>query len=102
MPLVELAIKGLLVFPAVSSTEPLMPGLFFKNSGAGGHAGQGGFEKPADELRLAAGTGLRENAIGVAARRRLGDFEPRNGGEEPVAANDFRQKAGFGNGQPEI
>jgi hypothetical protein len=47
---------------------------FFGNSGACRRTGQSGFKKPADEFRLACGSGFRENAPRVGARRRLGDF----------------------------
>jgi hypothetical protein len=72
-----------------------------QDSGAARAPGKAASKKPADELRLAGGSGLRQNAVRVAARRRLGDFEPRGGGEKPVSTNDFRKNACFGNGQPE-
>jgi len=75
--------------------------IFAENSGTGRQAGQGGLKKPADELRLARSSGFRQNAVRVAARRRLGDFEFCGGGKKPAAANDFAKDAGLGNGQPE-
>jgi hypothetical protein len=63
--------------------------IFAKNLGAGRHAGQGGFKKPANELCLTGGSGFRENMVCVTARRRLGDFEFCGGGEKPIPANDF-------------
>jgi hypothetical protein len=82
----------------------MMPGkksvYILGKSGAGRRAGQGGLEEPADELRLTVGSGFRQNVLRVGARRRLGDVEPRGGGEKPVAANDFPKNAGLG-GQPE-
>ena len=74
--------------------------IFAENLGAG-HAGQGGFKKPANELCLTGGSGFRENVVCVTARRRLGDFEFCGGGEKPIAANDFAKNAGLGNGKPE-
>ena len=73
----------------------------FENSGAARRTGQGGFEEPADEFRLTVGSGFRENVLRVGARRRLGDFESRGGGEKPVAGDDFGENAGLGGGQPE-
>jgi hypothetical protein len=56
--------------------------IFAEKSGGGGRSGQGGLKKPADELRLVRGSGFRENAVGMATRRRLGDFELCGGGEK--------------------
>ncbi len=75
--------------------------IFAQNSGSGRHAGQGGLEKPADELRLAGGSGFLENAPRVGARRLPADFKPRGGGDKPVAGNDFGENACLGGGQPE-
>ena len=93
------------MFSALASYERMMPGSngihIFGKSGAARRTWQGGLKKPADELRLTVGFGFRENAVRVGAHRRLGDVEPR-GGDQPVAANDFRENAGLGNGQPRI
>jgi len=73
----------------------------FENSGSARRTWQGGPEEPADEFRLTVGFGFRENVLRVGARRRLGDFEPRGGGEKPVCAYDFPENACLGEGQPE-
>lgn len=74
-----------------------MPG----DSDAARRTGQGGLEEPADEFRLTVGSGFREDVLRVGARRRLGDFEPRGGREQPVSCNDFGENACLGGGQPE-
>jgi hypothetical protein len=65
--------------PAIPVKENGEPGLkkafiFFGNSGGGRRTGQGGLKKPADELRLAGGSGFRKNALCVLARRRLAAY----------------------------
>lgn len=89
-----LRVFGLVVNGTVDAGQKVIS----ENSGAGRHAGQCGLKKPADEFRLTAGSGFRENAICVGACGRLGDFEPRGGGEKPVSTNDFRENACLGSG----
>jgi hypothetical protein len=74
--------------------------IFAEKSGAGHE--QGGLEKPADELRLARGSGFRKDVVCVAPRRRLGDFEFCGGGGKPPAADNFVKNPLFGKGQPEF
>jgi hypothetical protein len=71
-------------------------------SGAARRAEQGGLEEPADELRLTAGSGFRENALCVRSCCRLGNFKLRCGGEKPVAANEFHENACLGAGQSKL
>ena len=52
-------------------------------------AEQSGLEEPADEFRLTAGSGFRENALCVRTCCRLGNFKLRCGGEKPIARNKF-------------
>jgi hypothetical protein len=47
---------------------------------------------------LAFGSGFRENVLRVGTRRRLCDAEPRGGGKQPVAGNDFAKNARLGGG----
>lgn len=103
MPIVELGFKGSLALPALSSTEPLMPGrkkafIFAQNSGGRRRTGQGSFKRPADEFRLG-GAGFRQTRF---AWVRAVAFAPRGGGEETVAANYFTKNACLGDGQPEF
>src|SRR5580700_7918889 len=65
----------------------------FEKSGAARRTWQARLEEPADEFRLTVGSGFREYVLRVGARRRLGDFEPRGGGEQPVSGNDFGENA---------
>jgi hypothetical protein len=76
--------------------------LYFWQVRCGRRTGEGGFEELTDEFRLRVSSGFVENALGVGACRRLGDFELCCGDKEPVPANDFRNYAAFGRGEPEF
>src|SRR5262249_30587082 len=66
-------------FRSRAPSEPMgrrsIGGRFFGNSDAG-RSGEARLEEPADEFRLALGSGFRENVLRVPARRGLADLEP--------------------------
>jgi hypothetical protein len=63
--------------PSPGIIERMMPVNICGKSDAVRRAEQGGLEEPADELRLTAGSGFRENALCVRTCCRLGNFKLR-------------------------
>ena len=64
-------------------------------------ASHGGLEVPAYELRLAVGSGLFEDVLGVGACGCAGNPKPEGGNAKAFTRNDFNEKALFGWSEPE-
>src|SRR5579885_2805158 len=64
-------------------------------------ASHGGLEVPAYELRLAVGSGLFEDVLGVGACGCAGNPKPEGGNAKACARNDCNEKALFGWSEPE-